>query len=521
MSGRGGKAGGGDKRTQFFAAVEKEDLKALRYFMLHSGLEVGSLHDDEERTPIQICASLNLHKGLLVILDVLRQKRELVDAIEVMNEDGFTPLHIAAQKGHLKSVDYLIYYGANQKKLTPGGKTARDLAADAKKKEVVQYFDEMNAPEVEVTGEGGEAADADGLTSTQRSRLKKKQLADEAKKAMEAAIQAASDASKGDDESEPVAGGGGMSSSGPASSSSSSSSDANSNASQGGEASRLPALPKGVAAQWPDLIAALNDKKRDFKADRIADAAAGSSSSSESSLSAADSSSLGGEGDPIDPALYRFSLLNRLELRVPGWTRMNPLIGHLSALQTLIVSGNNLQSLPETLDYLSDLKFFDASKNSISALPECLRKLKHLEVLELSENKISSLAPLAPLTTLLTLNANGNQISDISMLNFEGLTRLETLSLARNKLVELPDEIGQLQQLAILNISENEVVELPSGMSELKEKKIRDLRILPNPIADKKVLKVLNKDRVTEVVKELWKLLASSSGGGKKGGKRK
>jgi Leucine-rich repeat (LRR) protein len=200
---------------------------------------------------------------------------------------------------------------------------------------------------------------------------------------------------------------------------------------------------------------------------------------------------------------------------------MNPLIGHLSALQTLIVSGNNLQSLPETRDYLSDLKFFDASKNSISALPECLGKLKHLEVLELSENKISSLAPLAPLTTLLTLNANGNQISDISMLNFEGLTRLETLSLARNKLVELPDEIGQLQQLAILNISENEVVELPSGMSELKEKKIRDLRILPNPIADKKVLKVLNKDRVTEVVKELWKLLASSSGGGKKGGKRK
>lgn len=518
MSGRGGKAGGGDKRTQFFAAVEKEDLKALRYFMLHSGLEVGSLHDDEERTPIQICASFNLHKGLLVILDVLRQKRELVDAIEVMNEDGFTPLHIAAQKGHLKSVDYLIYYGASQKKLTPGGKTARDLAADAKRKDVVQYFDEMNAPEVEATGEGGEAADADGLTSTQRSRLKKKQLADEAKKAMEAAIQAAADASKGDDESSDAVssgGGGGATSSGSAASSSS---DVTSNTSQSKEASRLPALPKGVAAQWPDLIAALNDKKRDFKADRIADAAA--AGSSENPLPAADSSALGGEGDPIDPALYRFSLLNRLELRVPGWTRMNPLIGHMNALQTLIVSGNNLLALPDTLDFLTDLKFFDASKNSISALPECIGKLKHLEVLELSENKISSLSPLAPLTTLLTLNANGNQIADISMLNFEGLTRLETLSLARNKLVELPDEIGQLQQLAILNISENEVVELPAGMSELKEKKIRDLRILPNPIADKKVLKVLNKDRVTEVVKELWKLLASS-GGGKKGGKRK
>ena len=67
-----------------------------------------------------------------------------------------------------------------------------------------------------------------------------------------------------------------------------------------------------------------------------------------------------------------------------------------------------------------------------------------------------------------------------------------------------------------------EITELPAGLAELKEKKIRDLRLLPNPIADKKVLKVLNKDRVTEVVKELWKLLEKSGGGGggKKGGRR-
>jgi Leucine-rich repeat (LRR) protein len=141
-------------------------------------------------------------------------------------------------------------------------------------------------------------------------------------------------------------------------------------------------------------------------------------------------------------------------------------------------------------------------------------------VLELSENRVSSLQPLAPLTSLLTLNANGNEIADISPLNFEALARLETLSLARNRLTALPDEIGLLQQLAVLNVADNEIAELPAGMAELKEKKIRELRLLPNPIADKKVLKVLNKDRVTEVVKELWKLLAASSGG-KKGGKKK
>ena len=47
-------------------------------------------------------------------------------------------------------------------------------------------------------------------------------------------------------------------------------------------------------------------------------------------------------------------------------------------------------------------------------------------------------------------------------------------------------QIGALQQLAVLNIADNAVEELPAGLAELKEKKIRELRLLPNPISDKK-----------------------------------
>ena len=39
----------------------------------------------------------------------------------------------------------------------------------------------------------------------------------------------------------------------------------------------------------------------------------------------------------------------------------------------------------------------------------------------------------------------------------------------------------------MLNIADNAVEELPAGMAELKEKKIRELKLLPNPISDKKV----------------------------------
>jgi Leucine-rich repeat (LRR) protein len=231
------------------------------------------------------------------------------------------------------------------------------------------------------------------------------------------------------------------------------------------------------------------------------------------------------EGVAVDPALWRFKILNRLELRLPALQgqALSPLVGHLAALQTLIVAGNGLSALPDTLDRLSELRFLDVSRNALESLPACVGRLKHLEVLELSENRLTTLAPLAPLASLVTLNASGNAIAELlpAHLNFGALARLETLALARNRLVELPEELGLLQQLAVLNVADNAIVELPAGMADLKEKKIRELRLLPNPIADKKVLKVLNKDRVTEVVKELWKLLAAGGGGGKKGKGRK
>ena len=229
-------------------------------------------------------------------------------------------------------------------------------------------------------------------------------------------------------------------------------------------------------------------------------------------------------GVAVDPALWRFKILNRLELRLPALQgqSLSPLVGHLAALQTLILAGNGLSALPDTLDRLAELRFLDVSRNALEELPACVGRLKHLEVLELSENRLATLAPLAPLASLVTLNASGNAIAELlpAHLNFAALARLETLALARNRLVELPEELGLLQQLAVLNVADNAIVELPAGIADLKEKKIRELRLLPNPIADKKVLKILNKERTTEVVKELWKLLASGGGGGKKKGKR-
>lgn len=517
--------------VQWWGCIEKEKLDTVRWVMLHSGLNVASLQNDAGKTGLQIAAEGDKHKALLVILDLLRQKRELADSIDVADELGRTPLMIAASKGHVKSVDHLVYYGASIVKKSRENKNARDYAVDNKRRDVVQYFDDIEEEKrAEAAGAASGATldsgvDADGLTSTQRSRLKKKQMAEEARKAMNAAVLAAA-AAKGDEEPE----------------------DDDGIAAASSAATSTAALPKlsaaAPAAKWQELQIAIAEKRREVKVDRVAAAASAADSGDAASSAAAGVAAMdisGAGGDPVDPVLYHMALLNRLELRVPNFTTLSPMIGHLNSLQTLILSGNALVSLPDTIGLLVDLKALDVSRNALTALPDSIAKLAKLEVLDLSDNKLTSLAQLAPLTALLTLKADNNEIVDIDGLNYAGLARLDTLSLSNNKVAALPEEIGQLQALAVLNVADNEITggyytycrqrpycfllldaavqsicsinlipaacvcppatdcllataELPSGLSELKEKKIKDLRLLPNPIADKKVLKVLNKD---------------------------
>jgi Leucine-rich repeat (LRR) protein len=220
----------------------------------------------------------------------------------------------------------------------------------------------------------------------------------------------------------------------------------------------------------------------------------------------------------VDPAVWRLSLLNRLELHVAGLEALPPQVGHLGALQTLILSGCDLAALPATVACLAELKFLDLSRNRLAALPASLDALKRLEVLDVSGNALAELGPVCAMTSLTTLLADRNALT-AAPLNFKGLLRLETLSLSNNQIAELPEDIGAPQLLAVLNVADNALTDLPAGLAELKEKKIRELKLLPNPFEDPKVRKVLAKEDRVEMVKELFKLLKGKGGG--KGGKKR
>ena len=71
-------------------------------------------------------------------------------------------------------------------------------------------------------------------------------------------------------------------------------------------------------------------------------------------------------------------------------------------------------------------------------LPRCL---------QVSGNKLTSLAQVAPLTNLVTLGANSNALVHLDGLDYAKLTRLESLSLAANQLVDLPEEVRGLHSV--------------------------------------------------------------------------
>lgn len=412
------KLGASGKEEQYWGAISKQKLDTLRYTILHSGLNVARLQNEDGLTGCMVAAKGGKDNALLLMLDTFRRQRIDKESVDVTDDEGRTALHYAAAAGQLKCVDHLIYYGASLTKKSEEGLDARGYAAKFKRAEVLSFLD-GDDEEDEGEAAGGDAVDADGLTSTQRSRLKKKQMKEKERAGAIAAVSAA--AAAADSAAEGIA----------------------ALSVDGAPAAvvlgpfGLPPLPAAAPTpRWGELAVVNSEKRRECKVDKTG--AAATASNPEPGVAPEDEFS--GEAS-VDPALWHASHVNRLELRLPHLTVLSPLVGHLAALQTLILKGNGLSELPATLACLIELKHLDASDNKLVTLPDSLAKLPKLEVLDVAGNALTSLAPLAGLTSLLTLLADRNALTEVGPLSFAELGRLDTLSLSGNRLTSLPDEV--------------------------------------------------------------------------------
>ncbi|XP_069746376.1 leucine-rich repeat and calponin homology domain-containing protein 1 isoform X2 [Narcine bancroftii] len=163
---------------------------------------------------------------------------------------------------------------------------------------------------------------------------------------------------------------------------------------------------------------------------------------------------------------------------------------------SLGLSGRGLKEFPRSAATaeLSDTVQADLSKNRLSEIPLELCHFFSLEMLNLYHNCIKVIPDAAVnLQALTSLNLSRNQLSALPLCICA--LPLKVLVISNNKLVSLPEDIGQLKCLMELDVSCNELTALPQQMGylqSLRELNVRRnyLQILPEELADLPLVKL-------------------------------
>jgi len=167
----------------------------------------------------------------------------------------------------------------------------------------------------------------------------------------------------------------------------------------------------------------------------------------------------------------------------------------------LDLSGHNLKSLPQNFGLLTKLLVLNLANNKLTTLPESLKNLSNLSNLDIRRNAFEELPQLLSNMSLRSLNASGNKISDISVLNecrdlrvldissnsikeigkiFNEENELRTLNVSNNFLKNISEVLENLSNLQRLNLNGNLISDLPQTFSHLTS--LEELEVTDNKI---------------------------------------
>ncbi|XP_075932527.1 DISP complex protein LRCH3 isoform X6 [Anarhichas minor] len=163
------------------------------------------------------------------------------------------------------------------------------------------------------------------------------------------------------------------------------------------------------------------------------------------------------------------------------WNRsLDRALDEASTTGSLNLSARKMKEFPRSAANnhdLTDTTRADLSRNRLSELPLDVCVLVSLESLNLYQNCLRSLPEsLLNLQALTYLNLSRNQLSVLPVVVCT--LPLKVLIACNNKLVSLPEEVGQLRHLTELDVSCNEIQTLPCQLGQLEA--LRDLNIRRN-----------------------------------------
>jgi Leucine-rich repeat (LRR) protein len=161
----------------------------------------------------------------------------------------------------------------------------------------------------------------------------------------------------------------------------------------------------------------------------------------------------------------------------------------LEALEAEIYQFTTLEeALASSRDSVYSLKL----KGRLKEVPlEVFTEFPNLQWLDLSKNRLTEIPPqLGLLKNLKKLILNKNKI-EVLPAEIGQLEDLRELIISQNELESLPTEIGDLKKLRYIDMWSNNITRLPSEMAEMYALEEVDLRVIVMTEAEQEDIKIL------------------------------
>lgn len=168
--------------------------------------------------------------------------------------------------------------------------------------------------------------------------------------------------------------------------------------------------------------------------------------------------------------IYSLDLSNQKQIDLDHIIRVIP---NPNKIKVLILDGNNLSKLPESIKLLSELRQISLNNNPNLDLKQALKMMEQLPLvfINLQNNELTKLPPeIANISTLKDLNLSKNRIEDnVTFQHLSELPALTSLWLTRNKLDQLPKGLSHLKKLKNLYVEHNNLLDIPTEIEQMEK----------------------------------------------------
>ena len=161
-------------------------------------------------------------------------------------------------------------------------------------------------------------------------------------------------------------------------------------------------------------------------------------------------------------AFDKLTKLRWIDLSNNQLTGSIPSLDKLTKLSLIRLSNSGLTGTMPSLDKLTELRWIDLSNSDLLGSIPSLVKLTKLKLINLSYNGLTGSIPALPNPTpstptqLTSIDFSGNRLSaDITELELDKLTKLESINLSDNLLTGSIPELDKLTELRLVDLSDN------------------------------------------------------------------